>query len=199
MNHATRQHVIPSEMTGKLTGIQAFNTSPLDNDFCKAMQETDTVCGECYSCAMLCGSRKNCREGWARNGELFQKPLAIVPIVDTKLCRFSGHGELHNREHARNYLRIARKNPTVRFAFWTKRIDLVKGLRVPANVVMVYSNPEIDKVMTKPPAGFHKVFNVVTEASGAATNCSGKMCRECGLCYTRKGERVIVEHLKKRS
>jgi hypothetical protein len=200
MDHSGREYIIPSEMTGKLTGIQAINTSPLDNEYCKKMRQCKgCVCFDCFSCNMLEGSRKNCRPSWKRNGELLQKPLKVIPTIDTVKGRFSGHGELHNREHARNYFRIARKNPSVSFAFWTKRIDLVKGMRVPRNVTMVYSNPVVDEVRSCPPAGFHKVFNVVTKGSSVKSNCNGKQCRDCGICYSRKGERVIVETLKARS
>jgi len=193
-----------SKMTGKLYGVDAVNTSPLDNGWCRSMElvpDADHVCVECFSFAMLRGSRKNCRASWAKNGEVLSEgPLKFVPFFHTFLGRFNGHGELINRQHAANLCTIARHNPQTRFALWTKRVDLVKRLRRPKNMWLIYSNPRIDAPMEKPPRPFDKVFNVVRSDGPYADriNCGPCKCVECERCYS-EGCDVIFEALKKRS
>ena len=151
---------------------------------------------------MLRTTRKNCRPSWRNNGEILSKePLAIVPCIDSALGRFSAHGELINTLHARNLLTIARKNPATVFGFWTKRKAIIQKLKrtfpelFPNNVIMIYSNPRMDKRIMEVPYGFDKVFNV--QKTDAGVNCGAKLCRDCRQCYTKdNGINIIVEKLK---
>ena len=190
-------------MTGKLTGVAGINTNPLTNDFCLAMQETETICKNCYSCSMLKGIRKNCGPAWTRNGDLLKSKrltVAELPTIPpTMPARFHAHGELFNKIHLINFYSIALFNPLSNFSLFTKRIELIRELkpeRIPDNVTLVYSNPKVDKVIETPPAPFHKVFNVITDPTHPRINCGAKNCLKCLQCFKRTGESCIIELLK---
>jgi len=197
-----RAGVHVSTMTGKLTGIQAINTNTLTNEFCSTMRDTDAICGACYSAAMLSGSRKNCVPAFEHNSALLSSrelQPAELPAINAAIFRFHGHGELINATHLKNLYAIADKNPATIFALWTKRRDIIrKGARRPDNVVLIYSNPSLDRVMQRPPAGFDRVFNNVPAAYTGPANCDGQKCVDCRACYQHGGETVIIEHAKVR-
>ena len=71
---------------------------------------------------------------------------------------------------------------------------------IPSNLILVYSNPRIDKVITNPPKNFHKVFNNVSPDNHTRKqNCTGQKCRDCWLCYSKySGCNVIIEGVKNR-
>lgn len=197
-----RSGVHVSTMTGKLAGIQAINTNTLTNAFCGLMRETDAICGACYSAAMLSGSRRNCVPAFEHNSVLLstrELQPAELPAINASIFRFHGHGELINATHLRNLYAIARHNPGTTFALWTKRRDLIRrGGPRPDNVILIYSNPSLDRIMHRPPAGFDRVFNNVPPAYTGPANCDGQRCIDCRLCYQHGGETVIVEHAKVR-
>jgi hypothetical protein len=197
-----RAGVHVSTMTGKLQGIQAINTNTLTNAFCSTMRETDAICGACYSAAMLSGSRKNCVPAFEHNSALLSSrelQPAELPAINASIFRFHGHGELINALHLRNLYAIAEHNPSTIFALWTKRRDVIrKGGARPDNVVLIYSNPSLDRVMQRPPAGFDRVFNNVRAAYTGPANCTGQKCADCRACYQHGGETVIIEHAKVR-
>jgi hypothetical protein len=202
-----------STMTGKMQYIPAINTNTLTNPFCIKMHDSNSpgcICVHCYSHDMLNGHRKNCAPVWQRNSDLLSGSVLAddqIPVINSHSFRFHGHGELLNVNHYLNFCRIARKNPKCTFALWTKKRDIIKGatnnlLRGevygrPANLILVYSNPTIDKVMYKPPVGFDKVFNN-TSTLTEADNCSGRKCINCLQCYRLdSGVDVIIEKVKK--
>jgi hypothetical protein len=197
-----RAGVHVSTMTGKLAGIQAINTNTLTNKFCSTMRDTDAICGACYSAAMLSGSRKNCVPAFEHNSALLSSrelQPAELPAINAAIFRFHGHGELINSLHLRNLYAIADKNPATIFALWTKRRDIIrKGGARPANLILIYSNPSLQRVISKAPKGFDKVFNNVPKDYAGAANCTGQKCIDCRACYQHGGETVIVEHAKVR-
>ena len=71
------------------------------------------------------------------------------------------------------------------------------GMDLPSNLILVYSNPTINKVMYKPPRHFHKVFNNVEyEHKTDEQNCTGQKCIDCMLCYNHNDVSVIIEATK---
>jgi hypothetical protein len=202
-----------STMTGKLRGVPAINTSPLDNPFCEKMAQTDSICAKCYSRRMVSGLRKNCRPGWKSNGQILsERLLGDAEIKDLKIpekavngiFRFSAHGELINEIHAWNLIQIARVHPDIIFALWTKRPDLLKKcfgvVSKPENLVVIYSNPAVD---SRIPVSLvqvrytfvDKVFNVISKDS-ADVNCGARSCATCKLCYSKNTTSEVVEKLK---
>ena len=202
-----------STMTGKLEHIPAINTNTLTNPFCVKMHNSEnpnSICVECYSHRLLNGYRQNCAPAWQQNSDILSKsvlPEDQIPVINSHSFRFHGHGELLNGIHYINFLRIAQKNPHCTFALWTKRREIIQRFRhyaetnwsysKPDNLILVYSNPTIDKVMKTPPIGFDKVFNN-THSLTKADNCSGRKCIECMQCYRLdSGVDVIIEKVKK--
>lgn len=189
-----------SKMSGKLQGIGAINTDTTSNEFCIRQKDTDTICGKCYSHRMLSTYRKSCVPAFAHNSELLSKsviPADFLPTINQAYFRFNGHGELINATHFQNIINIALKNPHCTFALWTKRASITRQfLFIPGNLILIFSNPRVDRVIDVP-RGFHKVFNNVNKDSGIAQNCTGKKCLDCLLCYRKdSGANVIVEAVK---
>ena len=195
-----------SRMTGKLDGLVAINTNTLSNEFCqKQHAAAKTICGQCYSFRMLQQHRQNCVDPWERNSLNLSRPipdLEFEALVDQfknlRFVRFHGHGELINFTHLHNFAAIARAVPGTTFALWTKRADLVRKLGErsrPENLILVYSNPRIDRVRALPPPGFQKVFNNTTRQDHR-DNCTGRKCLDCLNCYQSSGPTSIVEVVK---
>ena len=195
-----------STMTGKLKGIPAINTNTLTNEFCQKMHSSSSqcICTDCYSFAMLQGSRKNCQPAWQLNSDILSSDLLGYPLpqFNSLYVRFDGHGELINETHFINYLLITEHNPKTTFTLFTKRHKLVKKVletqKKPQNLILVYSNPIVDRITDKKPRYFSKVFNTTTEKS-TRDNCTGRKCIECLACYTHTGENVLIEKVKTRS
>jgi len=198
-----------SIMTGKMQDIPAINTNTLTNPFCirtSKSKRSDSICRKCYSVKMLSTYRANCVPPFERNSRILSDtliPADELPVINAHSFRFHGHGELINSTHYSNFVRIARKNPHCVFALWTKRLDIIRragksiaiGSR-PNNLILVYSNPRIDRVMKRPPVGFDKVFNNTTSLT-ESDNCSGRKCIECMQCYRLdSGVDVIIEKVK---
>lgn len=190
-----------STLTGKLEGFRAINTNTLSNPFCKDMRGKDTICSQCYSAAMLEGSRKNCVKPWQVNSDILAEPLTVIPYFMDLVIRFHAHGELINKQHYLNFVAIANHNPQTTFALWTKRKDLIKGVDKPTNLILIFSNPRTDKVLKRVPTGFDRVFNAIDKEHvkpADNVNCHAK-CKDCMICYTQNDVKIIVELTKKRS
>jgi hypothetical protein len=197
-----------SVMSGKLTGIPAYNTNTKSNEFCMRQKNTDTICGQCYSHKMLDTYRKSCIPAWQRNSDQFADWIEWddLPRDNDLFVRLNGHGELINDTHFVNIIRLARKNPQTTYALWTKRASITRKFTkpyngndfgdIPDNLILVFSNPSVDNVIDVP-RGFHKVFNNVSKGSTEPQNCTGKKCMECLACYRKdSGTDVIVEMVK---
>ena len=192
-----------SVMSGKLKGIPALNTSPLNNKFCKAMSsKKDSICGSCYSINMLKTFRKMCDPPFRRYGEFLSKkvhPSEYLPKPPNALyVRFSAHGELINLNHTINLFKICGLSPNTTFTLWTKRMNLVwkviKQIGKPSNLILVYSAMGLD-VETTVPKYFDKVFIVQTKKNDK-TNCFGG-CIDCLKCYTKTDTTThIYEEIK---
>ena len=195
-----------SKMTGKLQDFFAINTNTVTNEYCIKMNKSDAICKSCYSMNMLKGSRKNCQPAFERNSKVFVNliPMEDLPVINAAFFRFHGHGELINFNHMINFHNIAEKNKHCTFSLWTKRKDIIKEYRSiyikPNNLILIYSNPIVNKPMEMPPLAFNKVFNVVEKDHyESIQNCTGQKCIDCLKCYRIVGPDVITEAIKKRS
>lgn len=199
-----------SNMTGKLEGMPAINTNTLTNNFCKKMHKNvhpQSICAQCYSFRMLETYRANCATAWQKNSDILSKSVLSadeLPVINNHSFRFDGHGELINLTHYFNLIRIAKKNQGCHFALWTKRLDIIRRASKsvspdavrPENLILIYSNPMIDRVMHKPPPGFDKVFNNTSDRT-RDDNCSGRKCIDCLQCYRHEsGVDCIIEQVK---
>ena len=198
-----------SNMTGKLKGFKALNTNTLSNPYCMKMYNSGkdkVICTKCYSAEMLQGMRKNCIPAWQQNSDILSGgliPQHMLPTILDAFFRFSGHGELINLTMLENFHNIALHNPHCSFALWTKRKDLINQfygnlvMGKPSNLILIYSNPIIDRVMAKPPKFFDRTFNNVSKDSAIDQNCTGQKCIDCMLCYKpNNGVTTIIEAVK---
>ena len=206
-----------SKMTGKLEDFVAISTNTVTNDFCKKRYEEAKVkndkagkvvdiCGVCYSQTMLATYRKNMQGALQRNSDLLSTtviPEEDLPTFLHAFLRIDAHGELINETHLVNIVNIAKHNPHCAIALWTKRTDLVKPFfdknEKPANLILIYSNPKVGTILSKPPKHFDRTFNNVLEDEHVEQqNCTGQKCKNCMLCYTlNNGVTTIVEKVKK--
>mgnify|MGYP000341685641 CR=1 FL=1 len=132
---------------------------------------------------------------------VFRQGSTKTTKLNDAYFRFQQHGELINMTHFVNLMNIASDNPKTTFACWTKRKDILNKYRkendIPENVIMVYSNPQINKILDEPPKGFDKVFNNVWKDHAVEKqNCTGQKCMDCLRCYDKDKENVIVEAVK---
>tara|TARA_R100001163_G_C5009202_1_gene155716 strand:+ start:54 stop:599 length:546 start_codon:yes stop_codon:yes gene_type:complete len=92
-----------------------------------------------------------------------------LPRIFDLYFRFDSHGELINLTNLENYVNIARKNPKTTFVLWSKRFDLIKKFfdnnEKPSNLILIYSNPTLNKPLKKLPKYFDKTFNNVVKLS----------------------------------
>jgi hypothetical protein len=178
------------------------------------------ICGECYSHTMLSTYRKNIRPALARNEFLAERLLEPheLPTYLKAFMRLDAHGELRTETvdptngkiikrydkytHIENYCRIAEHNPHCNFTLWTKRTDIIKTFfdsrDKPKNLILIYSNPKVGTILSKPPKHFDKTFNNVLEHEYVdEQNCTGQKCKDCLLCYKHGTTDTIVEKVKK--
>ena len=198
-----------SEMSGKLKQIPAVNTNTLSNTFCSKMYNSKNpkcICTKCYSQNMLKTYRKNCVRAFEYNTKLLQTKLTYeqIPILNSQYLRINAHGELINKEHMINIVKICIINPLTTVVLYTKRMNLVNlvlnEIGKPDDLIIVYSNPIIDKPITQiPNNSMHKftdkVFNTVSKDSDIV-NCGARNCFNCQKCYHKNKDKIIYEQVK---
>jgi len=192
---------ISYKMAGKMRGMISLNTSPQVNPYCQKMSKNkNLVCSKCYSIRIeKLRARGGIVKSWERNGEILSKdiiPIEYLPKFSKPIVRLHAHGELINETHYINFINLAEYNPQTTFVLWTKRKDLIK-YKPPGNLILIYSNPVINKVITTLPKYFSKVFNVVDKKHAKSYNINCKRhCVQCLLCYTYNNTSIITERLK---
>ena len=196
--------IISDNMSGKMHGIPSISTSVLENPICqKRREQKDSICSKCFA-ASTAKRYGSLAKNLSSNLELFIRevlPLDVLPRFIPELAnivRFESFGDLANVNQAINYLNIARVNPGVRFALWTKNIGfLAKAVEIvgkPENIRIIYSSPivnqAIDAETTK--RAFPCVDAVFTvydkkyiAENNTEINCGAKSCITCRNCYDR--------------
>lgn len=199
-------------MTGKLEGFQAISTNTVSNEYCQKQykkQDAKNICTFCYSHNMLNTFRKNMQASLQRNTDLLNSKVLhpdALPVINSAFFRFNAHGELaldkkQGTINLENYVNIAIKNPHCTFSLWTKRFDIIKPYfdnhEKPKNLILIYSSPLTNHIMTKVPKHFDKTFNTVVETDFVEKqNCTGQKCKDCLLCYKKDTTSIIVEKVK---
>lgn len=203
-----------SVMTGKLDGLHAISTNTRTNEYCIKQNESGdgtNICTKCYSHTMLKSYRKNMQPALQRNSDALSGYIHAatdLPKINDLYFRFDAHGELINDTHFINLINIAKANPNTSFALWTKRTDIVNkvlatgsGYEKPDNLILIYSNPKIGRILARPPKHFDRTFNNVLQHEHVEQqNCTGQKCMDCLLCYKPvniNGVDTIVEMVKK--
>lgn len=187
----------------KMQGLSSLNTSSLKNPFCKNMsQNKDNICFSCYS-NIYSKMRKNLELVLQENSRLLSKTYDKKINFNDKIVRLDSFGELINRVHFKNLIKICLDNPKTSFTLWSKRKNIInhvfRSMRKPSNLILIYSNPLVNNE-AKLPKYFNKTFNVYTKKysieNNIKINCGKKICIECNICYSKNIIRIVNE-LKK--
>ena len=193
-----------SKGSGKLAEIRSINTNTLSNSFCiKQNKNKNSICNSCYSVNMLKTMRKNCIPSWEHNSNLLSNVIIqneLLPSILDAFFRFSSHGELINNTHLINLINITNKNEHCTFTLWTKRKDIInkvfKTINKPKNLILIFSNSQLDKPIEVLPRYFDKTFNNVTKNfTEKKINCFSK-CKQCLICYKHNNINQIIEYIK---
>lgn len=186
--------------SGKMLGISSINTPTTKNPFCDKMRQVEnSVCSKCYA-AQYESFRPTLVTALHRNMFLTEREITQreTPVINAQIFRFDSYGELHNRVHFENLIRICEYNPETIFTLWTKRKDVVhsvlKQRDKPTNLILIYSSAYLDKSV-RVPKNFDKVFTVHSKNSTTDINCHGS-CNTCRLCYSHNSVRYINEIVK---
>ena len=192
----------------KMKGFDSINTNSLTNDFCNKMKKNcNMVCNKCYSNQFL-SYRKNAKIAYQKNTDILANNILEfkdIDYINSKYFRFHSFGELINFTHLKNFITIAEKNKHVSFGLWTKRKDIINKYHdlIPDNIILIYSNPYLNKPILKVPDNFDKVFNVITIEymleKCIKVNCF-KACINCLNCYKKSNKldnNIVIELLKK--
>jgi hypothetical protein len=156
----------------KLENINSISTNTLTNPYCiKQKDNKEIICNVCYSFKGL-NFRKSMVNVLQKNSNLLSNSIIEwdnLPRIFDLYFRFSSHGELINEIHLENLNNICLKNPKTTFTLWSKRFDIVKKFYdnndKPSNLILIYSNPKLDKPLNKLPKYFDKTFNNVVKLS----------------------------------
>lgn len=204
---------VSDNMTAKMAGVPAISTSVALNPICQARaKDPNSICAHCFAIATVARYTK-LGEHLAENTEVLTAevlPLEELPKFGftVGMVRLEAFGDLNNTTQVVNYFNIARVNPHVHFALWTKNPHLVAavievGAEKPANLNIIYSSPKLNTpaldIFARYPF-IDKVFTVYDKATIArdniAINCGARSCAGCGLCYFDKLVKVVNEQLK---
>jgi len=202
---STGKHlVVTDDMQGKMEGMWSLNTSPSINPFCLKMRKgKNTICKSCYS--HISEARfKYSKQAWINNYHVLSETILKdkdIPIFKQDIFRLQAHGDLVNRKHYKNLIKIVEANPQAMFALWTKHVAIItKGgiIKLP-NLVYVYSTPQLNEKYPTKPRDFNKCFSVYSrpyvEANKVQINCA-LHCDSCRICYHKEEPAFIRELIK---
>lgn len=196
--------IVSDNMSGKMAGIPSISTSVLENPICqKRRQQKDSICSKCFA-ASTAARYTSLAKNLSSNLELLTGeilPLDVLPRFIPELAnivRFESFGDLANVTQAINYINIAKVNPDIRFALWTKNIGfLAKAIEQagkPENMRIIYSSAYINQEtsaenITRAYPCVDAVFTVYDKKyiaeNNIEINCGAKSCITCRNCYDR--------------
>lgn len=195
-----------TNMSGKMSGINCLSTSNLINPYCIARKKDPTcICSKCYA-DTTCKRYSALQQNMLRNTEILttvQFTVEDMPLINSMIFRLEAFGDLVNDTQCINYFRLAKANPSVSFALWTKNPGIVRqALKTeskPENLVILLSSAKIGKRedMSRFPF-IDKTFTVYRkeEMPESLINCGSRNCLECRRCYYKNTDTDIREYLK---
>ena len=198
----------------KMAGLASLSTSPLCNSLCMERSKNPaTICSHCYSVTMQ-KRFKGLREMLEKNSKVLT--TVIIPADDmprlyseTGYFRFEAFGDLASEIQVVNYFNMAKANPHMKCAIWTKnpwfidRAMNIYGIEKPENLTIIVSSYLVNDPMPQLKARYtfiDKIFTVYTKEyaaeNGIEINCGGRACAGCGRCYENAGGEIVNELLK---
>ena len=200
-------------MSGKLENVVAISTACTCNALCKKyMQDPNKICASCYADAILemkkGGRGANLRKAVEMNYQLLTTeviPVELIPIFpNINFVRIEAFGDVANVTQAINYTNIAKMNPNVTFAWWSKNLNFLEKAfeecgGKPSNIIVVQSSFYVNQQDQKHRIA-DKVFTVYTkeyaEVHNIEINCGARHCATCLRCYKFNDVVYINELLK---
>lgn len=211
--------IMITTLTGKLKDFYSISTSVLMNNICQARAKNpDSICHDCYA-----ASGASRYSGLAQALEsnfiilntwlLSEQALATLALPTTNgFFRIESHGDVASLTCARNYVRIIKTHPWIRFGVWTKNFGYwVRAFELeggkPENMSFIVSSDKKDKKVNLPENVLKYTDHVFTvyrpetiEKENIKINCGAKNCNDCvkaGVrCYHKDGTFEINEKLK---
>lgn len=211
----TTIHVTNHSKGTKMDGIQSIGTTSLCNPICqKRKGECGGICAHCYADA-LCKFRGSLNQRLQENFVkltsrlLTAKEAAAVPVT-SEIARIESFGDVAKVVQARNYLRIIKAHPGIRFGIWSKNwgiwLAAFKAEGKPKNCTYVHSSHEVNKPDVLDPRIAPYVDHVFTVwdkqtypeiiRKNPRTECAGLSCNACRKCYRKNRSFYINERLR---
>lgn len=206
-----------TEHTAKMAGLVSLSTDINSNAICQGRRKiAGSICSVCFSADMWddnTGQYRKVNKAFKTNTEILCGRLLTdneIPVINPDkwpLFRFEAFADLQSVTQVLNYFKIARKNPGVKFALWTKNPGFISKavalVPVPANLQIILSSMGINK----PAAGdrfpfVNKVFTVYDDETIAREqidiNCGARSCMGCQRCYKPNPAGVAVMQVRER-
>lgn len=196
------QAVNVSAMSGKLEGFWSVSTSVLMNPICQQRaKDPESICHDCYA-AVTASRYSELTQALETNYHILNEFLisedswkALNWPTSNGYGRVESFGDVASVTCARNYLRIIRSHPHIKFGVWTKNVALwIRAFALengkPENMKFIVSSPIVNVTVEIPeewmPYVDHR-FTVYTkeyaEEHGVEINCGGRKCATCMNCY----------------
>lgn len=194
--HITTNH------SGKMRGMASLSTPCLINPRCeKNSKIKGSICSHCYARRFL-SFRRNMNDPLERNFQILNRKVYDVeefPKLNVAFFRIEAFGDVASVTQARNYIRLIKRNPYVRFGWWTKNPDLLKkAIEIegkPDNVNIMLSSIYLNKPTNTRYPFIDSVFTVYEKGKCDCINCGSRSCLNCLQCYLPNPPRQINENL----
>lgn len=201
--------------TGKMENMISLSTNAKKNSICRCRAKVkNSICTECYANDILT-AYPDLYKKTSKNMELLTyQQLDILPQINKNkmpYIRFEAFGDLANINQLINYINIARVNPSVQFALWTKNPFILSraaelGFIAPGNMNVMYSSYFLNSVtpfnnnLLKLCNGVFTVYTndfLENNNKSIVCNCGDKKCKDCLLCYKKHDNFLYInERLK---
>lgn len=186
----------------KLGRLMNFSLTPLKTCSAEA----------CATCGKACYARKAyiqypaVRTAWDTNTALAKNNIpdlekGILQKVlkrNPSLFRIHVGGDFISKEYAEMWARIASKAKGTKFLAFTKRWDIIEGLKLPKNLKIVYSAwPGMDAPPSGKPIAWmddgtdHRIPKNAHVCMGGH---NGVTCNNCGKCWGLKTDVIFKKH-----
>lgn len=189
---------ITTRHNAKMQGLWSISTNKKDNPFCQARSKVQgSICSKCYTERVFKMYVRADACAHHNTQVLTAKVIPYTPEIPKDKIpyfRFESFGDLINKTQVINYFNIAKANPEVHFALWTKNPQIIKeaidaGEVKPANLNIVLSSKDLNKQDKILYNFIDKVFTVYTidyikDHPEVKINCGARSCLKCAQCYS---------------
>lgn len=188
-------HLTEHRKGGKMDQMDSFMLR--HGYFCE--NRTVGVCKKCYS-KKLSGYRPFLAAKQEKNSVILSDP-GFCPVKMNTIngaIRWSSFGEIENRVQFENITKMARVNKHLVNVLWTKKAGLVRNIKKPKNLRLVWSATKIDVLNPFIPKGFEMAFFVYSKEElipDGVFHCN-KQCSACGFCYQAQSAGIIGEVIR---